>query len=189
MKKYYAERSHKDMLDVLMSKEAKGPAVHYYMIRGGDEKTNITVWEQGLVGAEYIKSYGHYHIGSVEEKYKILQGEGILIIQERETNSFGKHSSDEIKSFQAKKIKAGDEILIPPSSGHLIVNTGKTWLVTSDNSPFSLDNKESAGLPMHADYESFKKLHGAAYYVVEKHGKPELVKNPNYKKVPDAKIE
>ena len=40
------------MKDVLMNPEANGPDIHYYMIRGGSEKKNITVWETGTVGGE-----------------------------------------------------------------------------------------------------------------------------------------
>jgi len=43
-------------------------------------------------------------------------------------------------------------------------------------------------MPGHADYKPIKKLKGFAYYVVEKKGKPVLVKNSNYKKIPHAKI-
>jgi len=172
-----------------MSPESEGPAVHYYMIRGGSEKTNITIWEEGLVGGEYIKTYGHYHVGNLEEKYTILQGEGILITQERSVDTNGNPIDDEIKSFEAKHVRSGDVVDISKDAGHIVVNTGKTWLVTSDNSPVNFEEKNPVSLPSHADYGPFRKLHGAAYYIVEKNGKPTLVKNPNYKKVPGAKIE
>ena len=58
----YAARTQEKMKDVLMSPDAQGPAVHYYMIRGGSKKRNITVLETGTVGGEYIKTYGHYHV-------------------------------------------------------------------------------------------------------------------------------
>ena len=38
-------------------------------------------------------------------------------------------------------------------------------------------------MPSHADYENVKKMHGFAYYVVEKDGAPALVPNPLYKEV------
>ena len=41
---YYAGRTHKMMKDVLMNPEADGPEIHYYMIRGGSKRKNITVW-------------------------------------------------------------------------------------------------------------------------------------------------
>jgi oxalate decarboxylase/phosphoglucose isomerase-like protein (cupin superfamily) len=81
--KPYAERTHEKMKEVLMSPSGKGPEIHYYMIRGGSIKTNITVWESGMIDGEYIKTYGHYHVGDLEEVYCVLQGEGIIILQER----------------------------------------------------------------------------------------------------------
>src|SRR3989344_5015741 len=78
--KHYAARSHEKMKEVLMHPDAEGPAVHYYMIRGGKDQKNITVWEPGKVGEEYIKTYGHYHVGNLEENYSILLGEGIALL-------------------------------------------------------------------------------------------------------------
>ncbi len=71
------------MKDVLMTPRADGPKVHYYMIRGGKDKKNITVWESGTVGGEYIKSYGHYHVGNLSETYEVLAGEGYVLLQRR----------------------------------------------------------------------------------------------------------
>ena len=188
MQNPYAARSHKEMQDVLMSPDATGPEIHYYMIRGGNKKTNITVWEPGKVGDEYIKSYGHYHVGDLEETYTILQGTGIIILQKRKVDASGNPIDNEIESFETKSVKAGDKVFIPSGMGHLAINTGTTWFVTSDTSPVNFDEKNAVAAPGHADYAPFKKLHGAAYYVVEKNGEPSLVKNPNYKTVPPASI-
>ena len=180
--KSFAQRTHEEMKDVLMDKEAVGPEVHYYMIRGGTPKTNITVWESGTIGSEYIKTYGHYHVGNLEEVYTVLQGEGIIILQEKIIN-------DSIENFKAIKVRVGDRVHIPKETGHLAINIGKTWFVTSDDSPVDFSEKDPISLPGHADYGAFKKYRGAGYYVIEKNGKPELIKNPNYKSVSEAKIE
>ena len=180
--KSYASRTHKEMKDVLMSPDSPGPELHYYMIRGGSGKTNITVWESGIIGNEYIKTYGHYHVGDLEETYTVLQGEGIIILQ-------GKIVDNSVKTFRAIKVRAGDKVHIPKNTGHLAINIGKTWFVTSDNSPVNFEEKDPISLPGHADYEPFKRMHGAAYYVIERDDKPELVRNPNYKNVPEARIE
>lgn len=176
------------MKDVLMDPTASGPEIHYYMIRGGDQKTNITVWEPGKIGDEYIKSYGHYHVGKLDETYTILQGTGIIVLQKRKTDSTGNPIDDEIESFEAKKVKAGDSVFIPSGTGHFAINTGNVWFVTSDDSPVNFEEKAAVSMPGHADYAPFKKLHGAAYYVIEKDTQPTLVKNPNYKTVPPATI-
>ena len=66
MLKPFAERTHEKMKEVLLHPDAVGPEIHYYMIRGGKIKKNITVWETGTVGGEYIKTYGHYHVGKLD---------------------------------------------------------------------------------------------------------------------------
>lgn len=188
MFKPFAERKSDKMKEVLMNREMPGPDVHYYMIRGGKDKTNITVWECGTVDGEYIKTYGHYHVGDISETYTILQGTGILLLQKRKISSDGKPIDDEIEEFKALSVKAGDKIFITPEIGHLMVNTGDIWLVTSDDSPVYPDDVDPVGMPGHADYESVKKMGGFAYFVVEKDGQPTLVKNPKYKVVPEAQI-
>lgn len=185
MLKPYAERNHQTMKEVLMKPEASGPEIHYYMIRGGADKKNITVWETGTVGGEYIKTYGHYHVGQLQETYWVVQGQGIVLLQKRKVNGKGIFIDDEIGFFQAIAVKAGDHILIPSEMGHLVVNTGNTWLVTVDDSTVNFEEADPVNLPGHADYEPVKKLHGFAYYVVEENGKPKLVKNPYYKYVPE----
>ena len=181
MIKPYAARTHAKMKEVLMNPKAKGPEIHYYMIRGGKKRKNITIWETGKAGNEYIKTYGHYHVGKLDETYWILQGEGILLLQKRKKNR-----SDEVEYVKAIFVKTGDNIYIPSGVGHLVANIGKTWMVTADNSPIA--NIDSASMPGHADYASVKKMQGFAYYIVEKNGKPAFVKNPRYKNVPEIII-
>ncbi len=188
MFKPFAERSNEKMKEVLLSPNADAPAVHYYMIRGGKDKTNISIWECGKVGNEYIKSYGHYHIGDISETYSIIQGTGILLMQKRKVDVEGKPIDDEIEIFKAIKTKAGDKIFIEPAMGHLMANIGDVWLVTSDDSPVYPDDVDPAGLPGHADYEAVRRMGGFAYFVVEKDGAPTLIKNPKYKVVPEASI-
>lgn len=164
-----------------MDPQGKGPAIHYYMIRGGSKKRNITVWESGTVSGEYIKTYGHYHVGNLDETYWIIHGEGIALLQKRVEEN-GEPVADRIEEFKAIPVKAGDSVYMPSGYGHLVVNTGKEWLVTSDNSPVE-GAGDSASMPGHADYEPVKEMQGFAYYVVEKNGKPVLVPNKKYKEV------
>lgn len=171
---------------MLMHPESSGPEVHYYMIRGGKDKTNITVWETGTVGGEYIKTYGHYHVGRLDETYKVAAGEGIVLLQTRKQEANGNPIDDEIESFYAIPVKPQDNVFIPSETGHLVVNTGKTWLVTIDDSPVNFEEVNPVSLPGHADYEAVKKMQGFAYYVIEENSKPVLIKNPRYKVVPEA---
>lgn len=185
MPKAFAAREHSKMQEILMHPDAEGPEFHYYMIRGGKDKTNITVWETGTVGGEYTKTYGHYHVGKLDETYHIIQGEGIVLLQTRKMDETGNPIDDEIESFLAIRVKAGDSVFIPSETGHLAANTGKVWLVTSDDSPVNFEETDPISLPGHADYEAVKKMRGFAYYLIEENGQPRLVKNPTYKLVPE----
>jgi len=185
MLKPFAARKHVKMQEVLMHPEAEGPEFHYYMIRGGKEKQNITVWETGMVGGEYIKTYGHYHVGKLNETYRIIQGEGIALLQTRKKDEAGNPTDDEIESFKAIKVKTDDSVFIPSETGHLVANIGKVWLVTSDDSTVSFEEADPVSLPGHADYEAVKKMRGFAYYVIEEDSQIVLVKNPTYKVVPE----
>ncbi|MDO8486696.1 MAG: glucose-6-phosphate isomerase family protein [Candidatus Curtissbacteria bacterium] len=183
-----AVREHSKMQDVLMDLSAEGPEVHYWMTRGSVEWTNITIWNVGKVGEEYIKTYGHYHIGDLDETYTFLQGKGIVLLQKRAIGEDGKYIDDEIEEAYAIDAKPGDEIFIPSEWGHLVVNTGNIFLVTSDDSPVNFEEVDPVSLPGHADYEAVKRMQGFCYYIVERDGKPALVKNEKYKKIPDLEI-
>lgn len=185
----FAERTHREMEDVLMVPGATGPDVHYYMIRGGQEKGNITIWENGTVGGEYIKAYGHYHVSDFIETYTVLSGEGILLLQSRKIDESGQTLDDQVEYVKAVFLKPGSSFAIPARAGHLMVNIGNSWLVTLDDSPVNLGRNQESAWPEHADYEPIKKLRGFAYYIVEKDGKPTFVKNPRYKNTPDIIIE
>src|SRR3989338_10050584 len=162
--KHFAPRTDEKMLEVLMDPDAPSPAIHYYMIRGGKDQKNITVWEPGKVGKEYIKTYGHYHVGKLDETYWILLGEGIALLQNLAATDTGEMMENIVEEFRAIKVKPGDEIYAPPGYGHLIANTGTTYLVAADNGPVDFEEKNPASLPGHADYEPVKKMRGFAYY-------------------------
>jgi oxalate decarboxylase/phosphoglucose isomerase-like protein (cupin superfamily) len=181
--KHYAAREREEMKDVLMDPAGEGPAVYYYMIRGGSQQKNITVWEPGTVSGEYIKTYGHYHVGELSETYQIVYGQGIALLQKSAENEKGEIIPDEIAELKAIPVKAGQTIFMPPRFGHLLVNIGETYLVTVDDSPVNFVDRDPSDFPGHADYEPVKKMRGFAYYIVEKDGKPALKKNPLYKTI------
>jgi glucose-6-phosphate isomerase len=174
----YAARTHEKMQEVLMDPTAAGPAIHYYMVRGGSKKRNVTVLETGTVGGEYIKTYGHYHIGQLDETYWFDSGDGVVLQQKLVDPS----QADVVEEFKAIQVKPGDSVYMPPGYGHLMTNVGDTWLVMIDDSPVE-GSGDSASMPGHADYEMVKAMHGFAYYVVERDGAPALVKNPLYKEI------
>lgn len=181
--KHYAARTHKKMKEVLMNPDGAGPAVHYYMIRGGVEQKNITVWEPGTISGEYVKTYGHYHIGDLSETYRIVHGQGVALLQKLAEDENGRIIPDVVSEFKSVPVKAGDEIFMPLKFGHLLANTGETYLVSVDDSLVDFEDRDPASFPGHADYEPVKKMRGFAYYVVEHGGKPALKKNLLYKDV------
>jgi len=180
--KHYAPRTHEKMKEVLMDPNGIDPSVHYYMIRGGKNQKNITVWEPGTISGEYIKTYGHYHVGKIDETYWILFGEGVVLQQKLAVDSDGKMISDEVLEFKAILVKPGDHVYMPAGVGHLVANIGQTFFVTADDSPVDFEEKDPISLPGHADYKPVQEMHGFAYYVVEHNGKPALKKNPRYVK-------
>lgn len=184
---HYASRTQEKMREVLMDPSAKRPAVHYHMVRGGNNQ-NITIWESGRAGNEYIKTYGHYHVGDISETYRFLSGEGVTVVQKRATGPNGAPVDDEIEEVYIISVKTGDALYMPSGWGHLVVNTGDGFMVTIDDSPVNFDKVDPVSLPGHADYEAVKKMQGFCYYVVEKNGEPTLVKNKRYKRIPEVSI-
>ena len=174
----YAARTQEKMADVLMDPNASGPAIHYYMVRGGSKKHNVTIMETGTVGGEYIKTYGHYHIGALDETYWFSAGDGVVLQQKLVDPT----DPNVVEIFKAIRVKAGDSVYMPPGHGHLMVNVGDTWLVMVDDSPVE-GTGDSASMPGHADYEMVKRMRGFSYYVVERNGAPALIKNPLYKEI------
>ncbi|HWO07532.1 MAG TPA: glucose-6-phosphate isomerase family protein [Candidatus Paceibacterota bacterium] len=177
-----ATRPHEKMRDVLLYPDAPGPIDHYYMIRGGTDMRNVTVMEVGTVGGEYIKTYGHYHIGDLQETYWFAFGEG-MVLKQKLVEENGAPQPDRVAEFIARKVRRGDSEHMPPGYGHLILNTGKTYMVTLDDSPVDFGDRDPVSMPGHADYEMVKKMRGFAYYVVERDGAPALVRNPLYKEI------
>lgn len=181
--KHYASRPHEKMKEVLMDPEGAGPAIHYYMIRGGSRQKNVTVWETGTISGEYIKTYGHYHVGDLSETYWIVYGQGVALLQKLAEDEKGELISDTVEQFKAIPVKPGQEIFMPTKFGHLLVNTGNTYFVTLDDSPVDFEDRDPTSFPGHADYSPVQKMRGFAYYVVEHNGQPALKKNPLYKSI------
>lgn len=181
--KHYAARTHEKMREVLMDPDGVGPAVHYYMIRGGKDQRNVTIWEPGTVAGEYIKTYGHYHVGNLDETYWILLGQGVAILQQLAVDASGSMIPDVVEDLKIIPVTAGDSVHMPAGYGHLVVNIGSTYLVTADDSPVDFEDQDPVSLPGHADYQLVKQMHGFAYYIVEHNGYPTLVKNKLYKQI------
>jgi len=138
----------------------------YYIYRGLGEKNgiryDITIIPPRMLGKEFVKTKGHEHIGNYGELYKVLAGEGIFLIQDREVKN--------VYFFRAKR---GKFVLIPSNFGHLTINpSSKTLKVANWTS------KECK-----SDYQSIEKKRGFCYYNTI----DGWLKNKNYKKIPKLK--
>lgn len=183
----------KEMKEVLARKDAEGPDELYYMyrdvhklkdeegIRKNKLRYDVTIIRAERLGseaspcaqglAEFMKTAGHYHPGPFGELYEVLAGEAWCLLQKKDS---GNHRI--IEDVILVKAKAGDKIVIPPYYGHILINTGRTHLVTSNwvSSEFS------------SEYELYKKAKGAAYFVFEDNLGERFEVNPYYQEV--AKI-
>ena len=156
-------RKLEDMQEVLMNPEAEGPEGVYSVVRGNP---NITVLVPGKIGQEFTKTYGHYHKDDRSETYKVLFGEGKMLIQNRD-----------VSDVQLLEMKAGEEVVVPEGYAHTMINTGDGPLVMTDNCPANAEAVVN-------DYEPIKEKRGFSQYVVEnENGEVALVLNPAYEKI------
>lgn len=161
---------------VLKDPDSSGPTVAYQVFIEIDEKpwVNKTVIAAGLYGAEYPKTFGHYHGKAVNETYHVVSGTGLLVLQKKhfDQKMWVAEQVDEVLIISAT---AGDELIIAPEFGHSWSNIGKDELIL-------FDNWSSGHTP--EDYYFIDKLHGLAYYLIDENGTPKAVPNPNYQNLP-----
>lgn len=158
------QRTRAQLKQVLMDPDSPGVKNPYFMIRGEGEES-ITVLSPGKNGAEFNKTYGHFHNYPGVEIYHIAYGQGILVLQRND--EFG-----EAKEFRVVGLRPGMSVEVPAGYGHALVNIGKTCLVAIDNSPQTSDAH---------DFTPVKQKHGLSYYIVDKKGEVGFEQNPNYK--------
>ncbi len=185
-------RHFSDMKTVLLDPNAKSDRDEmYYMyrdvhlpkdeqlIRENEVRYDITLIPPGKIGDEYVKTVGHYHSMvpgedyAYPELYEVLFGHALFLIQKPDKET-GK-----IITVMAIRAGVGDKVVYPPNYGHIIVNIGKTALVTANwvSSEYT------------ADYESVKAKHGMAYYVLGNNDTQfEMVPNKNYGELPEVRF-
>jgi len=130
---------------------------------------DITVFNPGTVGEEFIKTVGHYH-GLVPgtnitypEVYEVLDGQIEFLLQSLPNEE----GTVDVVIVQAE---VGDKVVSPPNYGHIMVNIGSEPAISS-NIQF---RNGTAG----ASYEFYPAHQGGALYRTQAE---EWVKNPNYK--------
>lgn len=158
---------------VLISSKSTGPDPVYFVFQDieHDKWANITIIQNGRIGIEYPKTFGHFHSKKVNETYHVLAGEGVMQLMRK-----SKEDPSKVEAVYLIKAKEGDEIVITPEYGHSWSNVGDFPLITFDNWTYGHEP---------ADYDEIKKYHGLAYYLTEEGGKPKAIPNPNYRNSPN----
>ena len=128
-------RKKDEMKPVLAYPDETLPDDFYYVIRGNP---NITIIPPGLAGKEYLKTFGHYHKHNQEEKYKVLMGEAVFLLQKP-----AKNRPDQVEAVKVLRAKAGEEVISPAGWGHFMANVGGTVLLTSDDAPSDAQSSQN----------------------------------------------
>ena len=145
----------------------------YFMYREikkiGELRYDETVLVPKMLGSEFNKTKGHYHIGAYPEIYMVLEGTAIYLLQKR--NDVG-----EVEDVYAVEVKKGECAIMPPFYGHITINPSETEELKMAN--WISDNCKS-------DYSLYEKLQGGCYYYT----KQGWTKNENYKNIPELRFE
>ena len=165
-----------DMREVLADKDfaKNSPDIDLYsMYRGleknGEIRYDITVVAAKMLGNEFNKTKGHYHVGAYQEVYTVLEGSAIYLMQKLDPQG-------NIADVYAVKAQKGDSIIIPSYYGHVTINPSETEELKMAN--WLSDNCKS-------DYSPFVQMQGACYYYTTE----DWIKNENYKSVPELRFE
>src|SRR3989344_8578319 len=118
---------------------------------------DITVLPPMKIGAEFNKTYGHYHEMatsklSYHELYEILRGEAYYLLQQKQSMV-----SNEVLAVFLVHAKAGDKVIIPPNFGHTTINASSEMLVMDNLNEWKFKS----------DYMPYKQKRGAAYYYLQ----------------------
>ena len=165
-----------DVREVLADKDfAKNSADMdlYYMYRGlegnGELRYDITVLRPQMLGNEFNKTKGHYHISAYPEIYVVLEGKAIYLLQKRNDNG-------DIEDIYAVEVNSGECAIMPPFYGHVTINPSETQELKMAN--WISDSCKS-------DYLPYIEKQGAGYYYT----KQGWIKNENYKNLPELRFE
>ncbi len=144
---------------------------------------DITCIMPGCVGNERKKTSGHYHCFNPEhtntyaEVYEVLYGTAMFILQ-RSDNFENADEALRLEDVILVKVHEGETLLVPPNYGHCSVNIGTGPMIFSN----------LAYVPCGIDYAPVKKHSGMVVYGMDHFGALDLVKNPNYKDIPEIRF-
>ncbi len=155
----------------------------YYMYRGveknNDLRYDITIIPAKMLGSEFVKTKGHYHLENWQEVYMVLEGTATYLMQKRKPDG-------EIEDAYFVKAEKGESIIIPSGYGHVTINP-------SESQELKMANWISENCKV--DYSPYEQMHGACYYYIkgaasaQGFGEPKWIKNENYKNIPELRFE
>ena len=179
-------RTLSEMQELILDKSIQEPKELYYMYRDVyricdksllDEyklRYDVTLIKPDCLGRELMKTAGHYHPGDFGELYEVVYGRCFCLLQRPD------HANHQIiEEAIICEAKAGQKIVIPAGFGHILINPGPDYLVTSNwvSNSFS------------SEYELYKKARGAAYFFFKSSGKKlEFIPNPYFKQAAKLKF-
>jgi glucose-6-phosphate isomerase len=171
-----------DIRDILYDKKWSRSADNfelYYMYRGlkknNELRYDITIIPARMLGSEFTKTKGHYHLENWQEIYTVLEGTAIYLMQKRKPDG-------KIDDVYFVKAKEGESIIIAPGYGHITINPTKTEKLKMAN--WISENCK-------VDYLPYEKLQGACYYYTlqPKSGQAGWIKNDSYNNLPPLREE
>jgi len=165
-----------DMGGVIFDKEwlktAEGNLDLYFMERGVQEKDglryDITTIPAMMLGQEFNKTKGHFHVGRWQEVYTVLEGSAIYLMQKID-------DMGNITDVYAVEAQKGQSIVIPSFYGHTTINPSAQEL--------KMANWVSPECK--SDYSPYEKFGGACYFYTRQG----WIKNEKYKSVPELRFE
>jgi len=133
---------------------------------------DVTVVPPLLLGEEYVKTLGHCRLpsggeGAGPEVFEVLEGEARFLIQ--------RYGGEELLDVSLVEAQEGDIVLVPPGSGHVMINASSRRLVVG-----SLISRSCVQV-----YDRFAERKGAAFYFLTG---GRLVRNLNYSSVPEVRV-
>lgn len=190
-----AVRTIRQMHDVLWDRNIKKPRELYYMYRDvhrfSDKpildkhnlRYDVTLIKPFLLGEEFMKTAGHYHADNYGELYEVLFGRCFCLLQRPSLRDH--RVMEEVVFVEAI---AGQKIVIPPGFGHILINPGPDYLVTSNWVSSRFQSR----------YDLYKEARGAAYFVTVSDAgaqvtpvleiKATIIKNTHFTKLADVKF-
>ena len=146
-----------------------GEDLAYIVVR--NPGNNLTIFPKYRLGAEYPKTYGHFHVPNYAENYRVISGRAGFLLQ--------KMAGERVVGMQFKVVEAGEKFTVEAGWGHVAINLGDGYLITQDDhDPAHFDN----------DYSLVKKMRGFALYICEDGENWKAIPNPSYSEIPELVV-